>query len=163
MRVGSLIRRELGNDELDRWYATVGSAFFYDGIKTHVPEVHAEVHRGRTASTRPSSSARSPIPPRSTDVRADHDHAAAAYGAHGVPTIVLGPAGLRGRTGRWSCPRPPATTRVALWELVHAMARFPHLYELRHPKTHDDLVHVAQSFETYLTTRDWNTVENPAP
>ena len=43
MRVGSLIRRELGNDELDRWYATVGSAFFNDGIKTHVPAVHEEV------------------------------------------------------------------------------------------------------------------------
>ena len=45
MRVGSLIRRELGNDELDRWYAAVGSAFFNDGIKTHVPEVHEEVLR----------------------------------------------------------------------------------------------------------------------
>src|SRR3954451_7981535 len=43
MRVGALIRRELGNDALDHWYATVGHAFFYDGVKTHVPEVHAAV------------------------------------------------------------------------------------------------------------------------
>jgi hypothetical protein len=34
---------------------------------------------------------------------------------------------------------------------------------LRRPKTHDDLVHIAGEFRTYLTTRDWNTVENPAP
>ena len=34
MRVGALIRRELGNDALDRWYATVGNAFFNDGVKT---------------------------------------------------------------------------------------------------------------------------------
>ena len=38
MRVGSVIRREQGNDALDRWYAAVGSAFFNDGIKTHIPE-----------------------------------------------------------------------------------------------------------------------------
>jgi hypothetical protein len=37
------------------------------------------------------------------------------------------------------------------------------LYELRHPKTTEDIVHVAGQFRTYLTTRDWNTVENPAP
>jgi len=37
------------------------------------------------------------------------------------------------------------------------------LYELRHPKTVDDIVHVGEQFHTYLTTRDWNTVENPAP
>jgi hypothetical protein len=43
------------------------------------------------------------------------------------------------------------------------MSRFPHLYELRHPKTTDDLLHVAEHFRTYLTTRDWQTIENPAP
>src|SRR3954454_21173799 len=43
MRVGALIRRELGNDALDRWYAAIGRAFFYDGVKTHVPDDHARV------------------------------------------------------------------------------------------------------------------------
>jgi len=95
------------------------------------------------------------------DVRADHDFAAATYGAHGVPTIVdeTGYATY----GPVVVPAPTGDDAVALWDLVRGMSRFPHLYELRHPKTHDDLVHVAQSFETYLTTRDWNTVENPAP
>jgi len=60
-------------------------------------------------------------------------------------------------------PAPTGDDAVALWHLLRGMERFPHLYELRHPKTHADLVHVAQSFETYLTTRDWNTVENAAP
>ena len=94
-------------------------------------------------------------------MRADHDLAAAEYGAHGVPTIVL-ESGYAAY-GPVVVPAPTGDDAVALWELVRSMARFPHLYELRHPKTHDDLVHVAQSFETYLTTRDWNTVENPAP
>ena len=43
MRVGALIRRELGNDAVDRWYEAIGHAFFYDGIKTHIPEQHARV------------------------------------------------------------------------------------------------------------------------
>ena len=43
MRVGALIRREQGNDALDRWYAAVGHAFFHEGRKTHVPEVHTAV------------------------------------------------------------------------------------------------------------------------
>ena len=160
MRVGSLIRRELGNDELDRWYATVGSAFFNDGIKTHVPEVHAELLLANGFD--PTLVERAIADPATIDdVRADHDHAAAAYGAHGVPTIVR-ESGTR-CTDRWSCPHRPATTRSRCGSSMRGMARFPHLYELRHPKTHDDLVHVAQSFETYLTTRDWNTVENPAP
>ena len=37
MRVGALIRREQGNDAVDRWYETVGTAFFDDGVKTHDP------------------------------------------------------------------------------------------------------------------------------
>ena len=49
------------------------------------------------------------------------------------------------------------------WELVKSMQRFPHLYELRHPKTMDDLLHIGEPFRTYLSTRGWNTVENPAP
>ena len=82
------------------------------------------------------------------------------YGAHGVPTIVHDSYACYGPV---IVPAPTGEDALALWELVCSMARFPHLYELRHPKTHNDLVHVAQSFETYLTTRDWNTVENPAP
>jgi predicted DsbA family dithiol-disulfide isomerase len=160
MRVGSLIRRELGNDELDRWYATMGSAFFTEGIKTHMPAVHEEVLLAHGFD--PTLVERAIADPATIDdVRADHDFAAAEYGAHGVPTIVL-ESGYAAY-GPVVVPAPAGDDALALWELLRSMARFPHLYELRHPKTHDDLVHVAQSFRTYLTTRDWNTVENPAP
>ncbi len=60
-------------------------------------------------------------------------------------------------------PPPTGVEAVALWDLVRSMARFPHLYELRHPKMRADLVNVAEHFKTYLTSRDWQTVENPAP
>jgi 2-hydroxychromene-2-carboxylate isomerase len=158
MRVGSLLRREHGNDELDRWYATVGSAFFTDGIKTHVPAVHEELLLANGFD--PTLVERAIADPATIDdVRADHEHAASAYGAHGVPTIVRDQYAVYGPV---VVPPPTGDDAIALWDIVRNMARFPHLYELRHPKTHADIVHVAESFRTYLTSRDWNTVENPA-
>ncbi|HUI48411.1 MAG TPA: DsbA family protein [Acidimicrobiia bacterium] len=160
MRVGALVRRELGNDALDRWYDAVGHAFFYDGIKTHVPEEHARVIAA--AGFDPSFVERA-IADDTTlaEVRGEHQAAVAEYGAHGVPTLVLD--GGYAVYGPVVVPAPTGEDALALWDLVRAMPRFPHLYELRHPKTAGDLVNVAQHFGTYLTTRDWQTVENPAP
>ena len=160
MRVGSLLRRELGNDELDRWYAAVGAAFFTDGVKTHVRENHEALLRANGFD--PTLVERAIADPTTSDeVRAEHEHAAVTYGAHGVPTIVF--ASGDPVYGPVVVPAPTGKDAIALWELVRSMQLFPYLYELRRPKTHADLVHVAEQFETYLTTRDWNTVENPAP
>jgi len=160
MRVGALIRRELGNDALDRWYGAVGHAFFFDGLKTHEPDVHARViaEAGFEATFVERAVADEST---LTEVRDEHRDAVARYGAHGVPTLVLD--GGYAVYGPVVVPAPTGADAVALWELVRSMQRFPHLYELRHPKTMDDLVNVADHFRTYLTTRDWQTVENPAP
>jgi 2-hydroxychromene-2-carboxylate isomerase len=161
MRVGALIRRELGNAAVDRWYEAVGGAFFFDGIKTHVPEQHAAViaRAGFDASFVERA-----IDDASTlvEVRDEHLDAAAQYAAHGVPTIVFHPSEYA-VYGPVVVPAPEGDDAIALWELVKSMQRFPHLYELRHPKTMDDLLHVGEQFRTYLSTRDWNTIENPAP
>jgi 2-hydroxychromene-2-carboxylate isomerase len=161
MRVGALIRRELGNDAVDRWYAAVGHAFFYDGIKTHVPEQHARVIE--QAGFDPAFVARA-VGDDTTlvEVRDEHLDAAATYGVHGVATLVF-PETRYAVYGPVVVPAPEGDDAVALWDLVRGMQRFPHLYELRHPKTMDDLLHVGEQFRTYLSTRDWNTVENPAP
>jgi 2-hydroxychromene-2-carboxylate isomerase len=160
MRVGALIRRELGNDEVDRWYEIVGNAFFYDGIKMPVPEIHAEVigaHGFDPSVVERAVADESTL----TEVRDEHLDAVANFGAHGVPTLVF--ASGYAVYGPVVVPAPEGDDAAALWELTKGMQRFPHLYELRHPKTTDDIVHVAEQFRTYLTTRDWNTVENPAP
>jgi 2-hydroxychromene-2-carboxylate isomerase len=161
MRVGALIRRELGNDALDRWYATVGRAFFFDGVKTHTPEQHAEVIA--VAGFDPAFVERA-IADESTltEVRDEHLDLVERYGAHGVPTIVFAATDYA-VFGPVVSPAPEGDEAVALWELVKGMQRFPHLYEVRHPKTTDDLLHIGEQFRTYLTTRDWHTVENPAP
>jgi 2-hydroxychromene-2-carboxylate isomerase len=160
MRVGALIRRELGNEALDRWYAAVGNAFFFDGLKTHVPEIHAGViaDAGFDASFVDRAVADDST---AAVVREEHQVAVARYGAHGVPTLVL----ERGYAvyGPVVVPAPTGDDAVAHWDLVRSMERFPQLYELRHPKTMGDVASVAEHFRTYLTTRDWQTVENPAP
>jgi 2-hydroxychromene-2-carboxylate isomerase len=161
MRVGALIRRELGNDATDRWYEAVGHAFFFDGIKTHEPEHHGEVIQA--AGFDPSFVERAIADPSTlVEVRDEHLDSAARYGAHGVPTIVFHPSEYA-VYGPVVVPAPEGDDAVALWDLVKVMTRFPNLYELRHPKTADDLLHIGEQFRTYLTTRDWNTVENPAP
>jgi 2-hydroxychromene-2-carboxylate isomerase len=161
MRVGALIRRELGNDAVDRWYEAIGEAFFFDGVKTHVPEQHASVIAG--AGFDPSYVERAIGDDATLDVvRDEHLDAAARYGAHGVPTIVFHTSGYA-VYGPVVVPAPEGDDAVALWDLVTSMQRFPHLYELRHPKTTGDLLHVGEQFATYLSTRDWPTIQNPAP
>ena len=160
MRVGVLIRRELGNDGVDRWYETIGRAFFYDGTKTHVPETHARVIEA--AGFDPSLVERAIADDTTLDqARSEHEDAVTRYGAHGVPTIVF-ESGYA-VYGPVVVPAPQGEDAEALWELTRGMQRFPNLYELRHPKTMDDLLHVGDQFRTYLITRDWQTVENPAP
>ena len=159
MRVGALIRRELGNDAVDRWYEAVGYAFFSDGRKTHVPELHERViaDAGFDASFVERAIADDST---RTEVRDEHLDAVERYGAHGVPTLIVDPD--YAVYGPVVVPAPMGDDAVALWDLVRSMPRY-RLYELRHPKSHDDVVSVANHFRTYLTTRDWQTVENPAP
>jgi 2-hydroxychromene-2-carboxylate isomerase len=161
MRVGALIRRELGNDALDRWYDAVGNAFFNEGVKTHVPETHGAVieRAGFDAAFVERA-----IADESTleEVRDEHLDSVARYGAHGVPTIVFHPTDYA-VYGPVVVPAPEGEDATALWDLVVAMRRFPHLYELRRPKTASDVRHIGEQFRTYLTSRDWNTIENPAP
>jgi predicted DsbA family dithiol-disulfide isomerase len=159
MRVGALIRREQGNDALDRWYAAVGRAFFDEGVKTHDPSVHAELIAA--AGFDPALVERAIEDDTTTaDVRADYDQAVSRYGGHGVPTIVF--ASGYAVYGPVVVPAPTGDDALALWDLVRSMQRFPHLYELRHPKTGDDLRHIATEFNTYVTTRAWRTIEKPA-
>lgn len=159
MRVGALVRRELGQAALDRWYDLVGTSFFERGVKTHDPAVHAEVIGD--AGFDPGLVDRA-IADETTsdDVKADHDFAVATHGAHGVPTIVF-PSGYA-VYGPVIVPAPTGADAVALWDAVRTFERFPHFYELRHPKTMADVAHIAEHFHTYLATRDWQTIEKPA-
>ena len=159
MRVGAYLRR-VGMNEVDRWYAAIGSAFHERGVRTHEPAVHAALldELGHPPGTLDAALADTTT---TDEVRADHDHALATLGAFGVPTIVL-PSGDT-VFGPVVTPAPIGEAALELWDLVTAWRAFPHLYELRRPKTADDIAHIARGFAPYLAARDWQTVENPAP
>ena len=95
------------------------------------------------------------------DVRNDHDHAVSEYGAFGVPIIVL----ANGRTlfGPVVVPAPTGEPALKLWDLCTAYTEFDGLFEMKTPKTGSDLRMIAEQFEPYLTSRQWATIENPAP
>jgi len=159
MRIGVLLRRT--SDELvDDWYAALGRAFHEEGRRTHVPDEHRALleELGLPGSLVDDALA---DPTTSDEVLADHREAVDRHAAFGVPTLVF-PSG-DALFGPVVVPAPTGAEAVRLWEVVEASATFEHLYELRRPKKAEDLVHIARSFEPYLRSRDWQTIENPAP
>ncbi|MFZ9910901.1 MAG: hypothetical protein ACO3F1_02405, partial [Ilumatobacteraceae bacterium] len=94
------------------------------------------------------------------DVRRDHEHAVSTLGGFGVPIIV--PQTGRAIFGPVIVPAPTGDDALRLWELVRGASQFPHFYEMKVPKTADDLAHIGNAFNPYLRAREWNTVQNPA-
>lgn len=161
MRVGALIRRELGHDAVDRWYAGIGESFFEHGRPTHTPHAHRErvVELGFDASFIDRA-----IDDASTmdDVRADHSHVTGTHAAFGVPTLVF-PNG-RAVYGPVIAPAPTGDDAMRLWELTQLWSSFEGgLYEMYTPKTPAALGEIGTLFAPYLQAREWRTVTNPAP
>jgi 2-hydroxychromene-2-carboxylate isomerase len=158
LRIAALLRRQPdGNDAVDRFYEAAGRALHEDGRKVHTPEGAAEVLT--EAGLDPAAVERA-IEDQSThdEVRTDHQRVL-DLGGFGVPTLVLdGTAPLFGPV---VTPAPEGEEAGRLWDLVAGWAEFPHLYELRRPKTTADMAHIAQSFAPYLNARDWRTIQRP--
>jgi predicted DsbA family dithiol-disulfide isomerase len=159
MRVGALVRRQ-GNELVDRWYAAVGRAFFVDERPTHVAEVHRQVlaEIGLDPGLLDEALA---DPTTSDEVRADHDEVVTRHGGHGVPTLVLDNGQVL--FGPVVAPAPTGDAALRLWDLVCLWAEVPYLYELRKPKTADDLAHLGEQFAPYFRARAWKSVAKPAP
>jgi len=77
-----------------------------------------------------------------------------------VPIIVV-PDG-RPVFGPVVIPAPTGDRALELWDITLGYARFPGLYELKTPKTDADMAAIGENFRTYLETRQWRTVQNPA-
>lgn len=168
MRIAAYLRRGIdgvdGNDAVDRWYAAAGKAFHEDGRKTHEPDVQREVLR-ETGFDPAVLDVAIDDTTTTDEVRADHDHVVQTHGAFGVPTIVFPDLALPDGRAVYQqiVPAPPEADALELFDLVVAFNKFPHMSELRHPKTADDLARTAEVFEPYLQARAWKTIENPAP
>ena len=87
-------------------------------------------------------------------------------GGFGVPIIVFPATTTRARRaifGPVVVPAPMDDDALALWDLTLAYRRIEGLYEIKTPKTKDDLAFIARAFTPYLQGRDWESVQNPAP
>jgi protein-disulfide isomerase-like protein with CxxC motif len=159
MRVGAYLRRQ-SMAHLDDWYLRIGRALHEEGKKMHRREVAEAIAEEAGYGANLVEEALSD-PTTSTEVLQDHRRAVNDYGAFGVPTLVF-PDGLA-VFGPVVAPAPTGEDALRLWRLTVEWVRFPHLYELKRPKTASDHQHIAKVFTPYIVARDWKTVEKRAP
>ncbi|MGI8491676.1 MAG: DsbA family oxidoreductase [Acidimicrobiales bacterium] len=161
LRVAALLRRR-SNDDVDRFYEATGRALHLDGQPVQRREVLEVVMA--EAGFDPATVAQAVDDPSTHDeVRADHDRVVEA-GGYGVPTLFIDGGGRDGGTALFGpviTPAPVGEDAGKLWDLVAGWASFPHLYELRRPKTAADWEHIGEQFAPYLAARDWRTIQNP--
>ncbi|GIX47547.1 MAG: hypothetical protein KatS3mg131_1758 [Candidatus Tectimicrobiota bacterium] len=158
LRIGAWLRRR-AMDDLDRFYAAAGRALHEEGRKVHLPEGAKAVIAELGFDPQLVDDALAD-PTTHDEVRADHE-AAVARGGFGVPTLVF-PDGTA-LFGPVITPAPTGAAALRLWDLTLGWCEFPHLYELRRPKTAADFAHIEAQFAPYYQARDWPTIQNPAP
>jgi 2-hydroxychromene-2-carboxylate isomerase len=158
LRIAALLRRR-DMAECDRFYEAAGRALHLEGRKPHDPDVARAIltEIGLDPALVDEAIA---DPTTHDEVKADHD-AVVDGGGFGVPTLVF-PDGQR-LYGPVVTPAPTGEEAVALWHLVVGWQRFPHLYEVKRPKSRADLKHIQTSFQPYLQARDWESRQNPTP
>ncbi|GIU84188.1 MAG: hypothetical protein KatS3mg008_0963 [Acidimicrobiales bacterium] len=159
MRIGAYLRR-LDPDLLDRWYLLVGTALHLEGRKAHRREVAEELldEMGLGAETAAAALADATT---HDEVRREHQQAV-ERGYFGVPTLYF-PEHGQSLFGPVISEPLEAERSIALWEHVVSWLGFPRLYEIKRPKSAEDLAHISQKFQPYLAARDWRTVQKPAP
>jgi 2-hydroxychromene-2-carboxylate isomerase len=159
MRVAAWLRR-IDMGLCDRWYSACGHALHVDGRRFYERDVALELLESIGAPPHTWDHALDDLTTHD-DVRADHDHAVATYGAFGVPIIVL--PNQRAVFGPVVVPAPIGAAALRMWELCMAYSEIDGLFELKTPKTHTDLQMIAGTFKPYLEARQWATIQNPAP
>jgi 2-hydroxychromene-2-carboxylate isomerase len=159
MRVAAWLRRR-DMDLCDRWYEACGRALHEEGRRFYDPVVAAEL-LGEIGA--PDSAWDDALADLTThdDVLADHRHAADSLGGFGVPILVF-PNG-RALFGPVVVPAPLGDDADRLWDVCQAYASIDGLYEIKTPKTAGDLARIGTAFEPYLRSREWTTIQTPAP
>ena len=159
MRVGAWLRR-IDNELCGAWYEACGRALHVVGRRFYEVDV-AQALLAEIGA--PADAWDSALADDSThdDVRDDHTYAVDTYGAFGVPIIVF-PTG-QAVFGPVVVPAPDGDEALALWDLTEAYSRVGGLYELKTPKTADDLRTIATAFAPYLGAREWKTIQHAAP
>ncbi len=154
MRIGAVLRRR-DMAQLDAWYARAGRALHVEGHKPHEPDVarHLLAEIGLDPSAVDEAMADETT---HDEIRAEHQRVIDA-GGFGVPTLffpdgqcLFGPVLLDPPTGE---------AAVRLWSATTAWLEFPHLYEMKRPKTRADERSITEAFRPYLEARDWVSID----
>jgi 2-hydroxychromene-2-carboxylate isomerase len=159
MRVSAWLRRQ-NMDWCDKFYEACGKALHVDGRRFYDRDVALELLRNAGL---PEAAWDEALQDETThdDVKRDHDEAVSTHGGFGVPIIVMPNA--RAVFGPVVAPAPPRERAVELWNIVVGYGRFPGLYEIKTPKTSQDLSVIGTLFRPYLENREWPTIQTPAP
>jgi 2-hydroxychromene-2-carboxylate isomerase len=158
MRIGAKLR-SVDPDLLDRWYLAAGTALHVHGRKPHRPEV-AEALLVELGQDPGLVQAALDDPATEKEVYDDHERVT-SLGVFGVPTLFF-PDG-QALFGPVLIDPPTGDAAVRLWRHVLGWLEFPRLYEIKRPKSRQDLHEIAETFRPYLEARDWETIERPAP
>lgn len=154
LRIGALLRR-LDPVLVDRWYERVGRALHEEGRKPHDPK-EARALLGELGLDPGLVDEALADEGTSAAVRADHEELV-ARGGFGVPTLRF-PDG-QCLFGPVLVDPPEGAEALALWDLVVAWRRFPHLFELKRPLSRADQELVADRLRPYLRARDWVSID----
>lgn len=159
MRVAAWLRRQ-NMEWCDAFYEACGKALHDDGRRFYDRDVALELLKGAGL---PESAWDEALedPTTHDDVKRDHDEAVREHAGFGVPIIVMPHA--RAIFGPVVAPAPPRERAVELWNVVKTYGTFPQLYEIKTPKTREDLSSIGQLFRPYLENREWPTIQTPAP
>ena len=159
MRVSAWLRRQ-NMDWCDRHYDVCGKALHIEGRRPYDRTVAMQLLSEADLPTNAWGDALAD-PTTHDDVRRDHDDAVNIHAGFGVPIIII--PGARAVFGPVVVPVPPADRALELWDMTVAYSKFPGLFEIKTPKTNNDLQVIGNIFKPYLEARQWPTIMNPAP
>ena len=158
MRIGAWLRR-IDMDLCDKWYEVIGNALHIEGKRPYEIETAQALLKEINAPLNAWEEALSDATTHD-DVRRDHEFAVNELGGFGVPILKFQTG--RAVFGPVVVPAPRGDEAMELWDLTVSYAHFPGLYEMKTPKTQQDLEHIGNVFNPYLKAREWKTVQNPA-
>jgi 2-hydroxychromene-2-carboxylate isomerase len=159
LRVAAWLRR-IDPRLCDDWYRVAGRALHEEGRRPYERDTAEELLAEIGA---PPETWREALADASThdDVRREHDTAVGVHGGFGVPMLVF-PNG-RPVFGPVVIPVPEGDAARRLWDQCVAFADAEGLWEIKRPKTTADIDMIKGYFDSYLTAREWKTVQRPAP
>ena len=130
LRVAAAVRREFGNDGVDRIYTAMGAVYHHDEGEIDDPSALEEILQSCGLPTGLAAAAENGALDK--DIQADMDLAIAKAGTDvGVPQIVLDGGKGPGFFGPVMSPAPTGEAAVKFWDAIIAAGGVPGFFELK--------------------------------